>query len=83
MLSSRSLVRIEGINDVITLSDFHLHSPFGRDYGVLMTDGPLSGLFARAIIVISPEGTVIHTQLLPEVTQEPDYKAALESRREE
>ncbi len=72
----------EGIKDVITLSDFHLHSPFGRDYGVLMTEGPLSGLFARAIIVIDPEGFVIHTQLLPDITYEPDYKAALESRRE-
>lgn len=69
----------EGIEDVITLSDFHLHSPFGRDYGVLMTEGPMSGLFARAIVVIDPEGTVVHTELLPEITQEPDYKAALES----
>lgn len=68
----------EGIKDVITLSDFHLHSPFGRDYGVLMTEGPLSGLFARAVVVINPEGNIIHTELLPEITLEPDYKAALE-----
>lgn len=70
----------EGINNVITLSDFRLHSTFARDYGVLMTEGPLSGLLARAIVVINSEGYVIYTQLLSDITYEPDYKAALESR---
>ena len=71
----------EGIKDVITLSDFRLHSTFARDYGVLMTEGPLSGLLARAIVVIDPEGIVIHTQLLADISYEPDYKVALESKK--
>ncbi len=65
----------EGIENVITLSDFRLHSSFARDYGVLMTEGPLSGLLARAVVVISPEGKVVYTELVPEITQEPDYEA--------
>ena len=67
----------EGIEKVIALSDFRLHSPFGRDYGVLMTEGPLSGLFARAVVVIAPDGKVTYSQLVSEVTQEPDYDAVL------
>ena len=73
----------EGLDHVITLSDFHLHSTFGRDYGVLMTEGPLSGLLARAIVVINPEGEVVYTELIPEITQEPNYEAALKAVREE
>ena len=73
----------EGLDHVITLSDFHVHSTFGRDYGVLMTEGPLSGLLARAIVVINPEGEVVYTELIPEITQEPNYEAALEAVREE
>ena len=42
-----------------------------------MTDGPLCGLLARAVVIISPEGKVIYTELVPEITQEPDYEAAL------
>lgn len=67
----------EGIEHVIMLSDFRLHSSFGRDYGVLMTEGPLSGLLARAIVVIDDEGRVFYTELVPEITQEPDYEAVI------
>ena len=42
-----------------------------------MTDGPLCGLLARAVVVISPEGQIVYTQLVPEITEEPDYEAAL------
>ena len=72
----------EGIENVITLSDFHLHSSFARNYGVLMTEGPLNGLLARAIVVIDHEGKVVYTELVPEITEEPDYKAVERAIRE-
>lgn len=67
----------EGIENVISLSDYRYTSDFGEKYGVLMTDGPLCGLLARAVVVISPEGQIVYTQLVPEITEEPDYEAAL------
>ena len=67
----------EGIEHVIPLSDFRYTSTFGKDYGVLMTDGPLCGLLARAVVILNPEGKVIYTQLVPEIVEEPDYDAAL------
>lgn len=68
---------VEGIRNVIALSDFHFSSTFGKDYGVLIMDGPMSGLLARAVIIISPEKKVIYSELVPEITQEPDYQSAL------
>jgi thiol peroxidase len=66
----------EGIEDVVTTSTFR--SPaFGTDYGTLMVDGPLHGVHARAVVVIAPDGTVAHTQIVPEVPDEPDYDAAI------
>lgn len=67
----------EGIENVVPLSDYRYTSDFGEKYGVLMTDGPLCGLLARAVVIISPEGKVVYTELVPEITQEPDYEAAL------
>ncbi|MGL4852984.1 MAG: thiol peroxidase [Phocaeicola sp.] len=67
----------EGIDHVITASDYHFSSTFGKEYGVLMTDGPLSGLLARAVVIINPEGKVIYSELVPEIVQEPNYEAAL------
>jgi len=65
----------EGIENVVMLSDFD--STFGKDYGVLLADGPMKGLLARAVIILSPEHEVIYTQLVPEITQEPNYEEAL------
>lgn len=67
----------EGIENVISLSDFRYTSDFAKEYGVLMTDGPLAGLLARAVVIINPEGKIIYTELVPEITQEPNYDAAL------
>lgn len=67
----------EGIANVIPLSDYRYTSDFAQQYGILMTDGPLAGLLARSVIVISPEGKVVYTELVPEITQEPDYDAAM------
>ena len=65
----------EGLSDVVTASAFR--SSFGEDYGVTMVDGPLAGLLARAVVVIGVDGVVRHTELVAEVTDEPDYDAAL------
>ena len=68
----------EGIENVVTLSCFR-DDNFGSDYGLLMTDGPLKGLLARAVVVVDPQGKVIHTELVPEIAQEPDYHSAINS----
>ncbi len=68
----------EGLDDVIPLSVFR--SPeFGNDYGVGITDGPLAGLLSRAIVIIGPDGTIRYTQRVAEITEEPDYQAALDT----
>lgn len=68
----------EGLNNVECLSDFK-DGAFGKNYGVEMTDSPLSGLHARAVVVLDENGNVIHNELVPEIVQEPDYAAALKS----
>lgn len=65
-----------GINNVIMLSAFRCNC-FQDRYGVLMENGPLEGLLARAVVVIDEEGKVIYEELVPEVTHEPNYEAAL------
>jgi thiol peroxidase len=66
----------EGINKVITLSDFR-NKEFTNSYGVEMLDGNMAGLMARAIVVIDPQGKVKYTELVPVIGQEPNYDAAL------
>lgn len=68
----------EGINNVVTLSGFR-DSVFGKSYGVDILDGPMAGLYARSIVVIDEKGKVVHTELVPEIAQEPDYDKALAS----
>jgi len=68
----------EGLNNVIMLStmrgrDFH------KDYGVMITDPPLSGLMARAVVILDENDKVIYSELVPEITQEPDYDAAIQA----
>ncbi|GAE15696.1 lipopolysaccharide ABC transporter [Bacteroides pyogenes JCM 6292] len=65
----------EGIENVVSLSDFRF-SDFDESYGVRMADGPLAGLLARAVVVIGKDGKVAYTELVPEITQEPDYDKA-------
>lgn len=67
----------EGIENVVNHSDFKT-GDFGKDYGVEITDGPLAGLHARAVLVLDEKGTVIYQEQVPEIVQEPDYKAALD-----
>ncbi|MDR3664094.1 MAG: thiol peroxidase [Mycobacterium sp.] len=65
----------EGIENVTTASSFR--DSFGADYGIVLADGPMAGLLARAIVVIGADGNVVYTELVPEIAQEPDYDAAL------
>lgn len=67
----------EGIDQVKVGSAFR--SSFGEDYGVTMTGGPMAGLLARSVVVVDADGTVLHSELVPEITQEPDYDAAVAS----
>lgn len=67
----------EGIDNVITLSQMRNRN-FGKDYGVEIIDGPLAGILARAVIVLDQNDTVVYTELVPEIAQEPNYQAALE-----
>jgi thiol peroxidase len=50
---------------------------FAKDYGVLITDGPLAGITARAVVVLDENDKVLHTELVPEIAQEPNYDKAL------
>lgn len=68
----------EGINNAVTTSDFRYHS-LAKNYGVKMIDGPLSGLYARATLIIDENGEVVYSQLVDDVVHEPDYDAALAS----
>lgn len=65
----------EGLDDVVTASAFR--SSFGEGCGATMAEGPLAGLLARAVVVIGADGVVRRTELVAEVTDEPDYDAAL------
>lgn len=68
----------EGIENVEMLSDFR-DGNFGKTYQVEFTDGPLQSLHSRAIVVLNKTGKVIHTEQVPEIVDEPNYKAALEA----
>jgi thiol peroxidase len=66
----------EGLANVVPASTFR--SPeFGKAYGVTLQDGALRGLLARAVVVLDETGKVLHTELVPEIGQEPNYEAAL------
>jgi thiol peroxidase len=66
----------EGLDGVHTLSMMRNRN-FAKDYGILINDGPLGGLTARAVVVLDENDTVLHTQLVSEIAEEPDYDRAL------
>jgi thiol peroxidase len=66
----------ENTQNVVTLSMMR-DKNFAKDYGVLITDGPLAGITARAVVVLDADDKVVYTQLVPEITQEPDYDKAM------
>jgi len=65
----------EKIEQVKALSMMRTRS-FAKDYGVLITDGPLAGITARAIVTLDENNKVLHTEMVPEIAQEPDYDKA-------
>lgn len=67
----------DGLKNAVPVSSFR--STFGQDYGVTMTSGPLAGLTARAVVVLDENNKVLHSELVPEIVQEPDYDAAVRS----
>lgn len=65
----------EDLKNVVPVSSFR--STFGNDYGVTMVNGPLAGLTARSVLVLNEQNQVVHSQLVPEIVQEPDYDAVV------
>jgi thioredoxin-dependent peroxiredoxin len=68
----------EGLKNVQTLSTMRGRE-FGKAYGVELTTGPMAGLLARAIVVLDADNKVVHSELVPEIAQEPNYDAALKA----
>jgi len=66
----------ESVDKVVPLSMMRSRN-FAKDYGVLITDGPLAGITARAVVVLDENDKVVYTELVPEIAQEPNYDAAL------
>ena len=66
----------EGIENVTAASTFR--SSFGEDYGVTMADNAFRGLLARSVVVLDESGTVLHTEVVPEIASEPDYDAVVD-----
>ncbi len=70
--------KAEGLSNIISLSQLR-DRKFGRDWGVEITTGPLAGLLSRAVVVLDADNTVLYTEQVPEIKQEPDYAKALEA----
>lgn len=68
----------EGIDKVLTLSEMR-NRDFGANYGLEIVDGPMTGLLARAVIIIDENGKVVYRELVDDIVHEPDYKAALKA----
>ncbi len=76
--ASSRFCTLEGLNNVLPLSTFR--SPeFLKDYGIGIAEGPLAGLTGRAVLVLDPENKVVHSQLVREITDEPDYDSVMKS----
>lgn len=67
----------EGIENVDMGSDMRPESNFGEEYGLVQMGGPLAGTLARVVLVLDENHNVIHSEVVPEITQEPNYEAAL------
>ena len=74
--SAAKFCNVAGIENITVASDFR-HKAFARAYGMLISDGALEGLCARALFVISKDGKIVYKQVVPEITKEPNYDEAL------
>ena len=70
----------QGLERAMPVSAFR-NPEFGTAFGVTLIDGPMWGLFARAVVVLNENGTVVHAELVPDLTQEPDYDLAIHAIR--
>ncbi|MCF7823722.1 MAG: thiol peroxidase [Candidatus Marinimicrobia bacterium] len=68
----------EGLDNVITLSDFDT-AQFGRDYGLLVMDGPMKGFLSRVVIIVDESGKITYTQQVKEISEEPDYEEVVQA----
>jgi thioredoxin-dependent peroxiredoxin len=68
----------EHLDNVVTLSLMR-GQQFARDYGVLVQDGPLAGVTARAVVVLDADNKVVYSEMVPEIAHEPDYEKALKA----
>ncbi|MGB9430247.1 MAG: thiol peroxidase [Gammaproteobacteria bacterium] len=69
---------VEHLDNVVPLSLMR-DKKFAQDYGVLMQDGPLAGITARAVVVLDANDKVVYTEMVPEIANEPDYEKALKA----
>ena len=69
-IEEHKLERIEGLSAI-------RHAGFGENYGVQVVEGPLTGMFSRAVVVLDENDTVVHTEQIEDIENEPDYEAAL------
>ena len=76
--ASKRFCTTEGLQNVVPLSLMR-DKNFAKDYGILIQDGPLQGICARAVVVLDENDKVVYRQLVPEIGQEPDYDAALKA----
>ncbi len=76
--ASKRFCTTEGLQNVVPLSLMR-DKDFAKDYGVLIQDGPLQGVCARAVVVLDESDRVVYRQLVPDIGQEPDYDAALKA----
>ena len=67
----------EGVENAVGLSTFR--SDFAQTYQVEITDGPLAGLCSRAVLVLDTDDSIVHSEQVPEIAQEPDYAAAVKA----
>jgi thioredoxin-dependent peroxiredoxin len=74
--ASKRFCAAEGLQNVTPLSLLR-SKDFAKDYGILLVDGALAGLTGRAVVVLDEKDVVTHTELVPEIGQEPNYEAAL------
>jgi len=76
--AAKRFCELEGLKNVAHLSTFR-HPEFLKAWGVSLAEGPLAGLTARAVVVLDENDKVIHSEMVPEIKQEPNYDAALKA----
>ena len=76
--AQKAFCAAEGLENVVMLSDFKTGA-FGKNYGIIMTNGKFDGLLSRCVIVADSNGKILYTEQVPEIGQEPNYQSALDA----